>query len=131
MIVRYILAFVPMGVTYVLGVVLDQFNVYDMWYPTSPIMHALGGFVTALTLWILIRLSISEQRLMQAPPILVQCTLIGGVVLVGIAWEWYEFILDILYHSGHILGVGDTLIDLTMDACGAFVYSSMLIKKNG
>lgn len=119
---KWILLLIPMAGTYALGVGLDIVGAYEVWYPTSPIMHALGGFVTAWTVWHALKLALPTRALPKHPLIRTLCVL-GGVLLIGVLWEWYELILDILYDTGHIPGVGDTLIDLLMDSVGALVYS--------
>lgn len=128
MIVRLFLAGIPMIVTYIIGVSLTGINAYELWYPTSPIMHTLGGFVTAWTIWTIIRLCIAKKHIVRAHTLFIQLAVIGGVLMVGVAWEWYEYILDVAFDTNHILGVGDTLIDLTMDTFGAIIYSIAILR---
>lgn len=112
----------PMLLTYILGNALDWVGAYDAWYGVSPIMHALGGFVTAWTIWQLVRI-FAYKSSKKLPAWSIHLLLLGGVLVVGIVWEWYEFVLELVFDADHILGIGDTLIDLTMDGVGALVYS--------
>lgn len=119
---RLLLLFIPMFVVYLLGVVLDHFEIYELWYGVSPIMHALGGFVTAWTVWQFIRI-LARKSVKNLPEWAIHLLLLGVVLTIGIAWEWYEFGLEVWFGADIILGIGDTLIDLTMDGVGALVYS--------
>jgi hypothetical protein len=111
----------PMLVVYVLGVVFARAGIFDLWYGVSPIMHALGGFVTAWTMWMLIWYKRVGQ--LQYPRYVRVSTTIGVVLIIGIVWEWHELVLELWTGTNHILGVTDTLLDLTMDGVGALVYS--------
>lgn len=114
---------VPMLVVYLLGVLLAKHGVFELWYGVSPIMHALGGFVTAWTLWMLIRLNGQWQLAAAYPRYIRVCASLGVVLSIGIVWEWHELVLELWTGTNHILGVTDTLIDLTMDGIGVLVYS--------
>lgn len=119
---QLLLLLIPMLLTYLLGIGLDQFGIYELWYGVSPIMHAIGGFVTAWTVWQFVRI-FARKGVRKLPVWTVHLMLLGAVLTIGIAWEWYEFLLEIWFGADHILGIGDTLIDLTMDGVGALVYS--------
>jgi len=60
---------------------------------------------------------------------------LGFVMLVGVAWEWFEYILDAVFFTERFglrqqLGLADTLGDLVADTVGAlFVAISMLVRE--
>ncbi len=122
-VISLILIGLPMLVVYVLGVLLARYGVFSLWYGVSPLMHALGGFVTAWTMWMIIRYAGEWPRVSAYPRYMRVCATLGGVLVIGIVWEWHELALELWTGTNHILGVTDTLMDLTMDGVGAVVYS--------
>jgi hypothetical protein len=124
---RYFLYLIPLFITYTIGVLLSDLGIYELWYAVSPVMHSIGGFVTAWTVWMFAKPHISKKKLKHIPKFLIGALLVASTLIVGIGWEWHELILDLLYHQENILGVSDTLIDLTMDGLGAVVYSFSLL----
>ena len=128
MIFRYLLALLPMIITYIIGISLTYIDAYEAWYGVSPIMHSIGGFVTAWTAWMIWNMHVSKDELGKLPWYVVVFVLSGIVLMIGVLWEWHELALDLIYGTSHILGIGDTLIDLTMDTFGAFVYSIFLAR---
>lgn len=128
MVLKYILVLIPMLITYLVGIWLTEVGAYEAWYTVSPIMHGIGGFVTAWTAWMIWNLHVPKKELQKFPRYVFIMILVGVVLFVGISWEWYEYILDVLYDTSHILGVGDTLLDLTMDTVGALVYSLFVLR---
>lgn len=123
MVLVYLSIGLPMLCTYLLSSLFVHVGVYDLWYGVSPIMHAFGGFITAWTLYMLMRLHSSRLSLVVIPVWARSAVLLSGVLMIGVVWEWYELILELRTGVNHILGVGDTLLDLTMDGVGALVYS--------
>ncbi len=45
--------------------------------------------------------------------------LVGSAACIGVAWEWYEFIHDFVYHTHFQLSQFDTMKDLFDDLFGA------------
>lgn len=128
MILTHILVLVPMAITYMIGVGLDDLGAYSAWYGTSPVMHSIGGFVTAWTVWAYTKLHVKKTVLKKVPQFARIGYLVGATLIVGVLWEWHEYTLDVLYMAGHIPSIGDLLLDLTMDAFGAVVYSVALFR---
>lgn len=114
---------IPMLLVYLLSQVFVRYDIFQLWYGVSPLMHALGGFVTAWTVWMLLRYTKIIKKPSKLPRFVRICVTIGIVLLIGILWEWYEFVLEVMTGANHILGVADTLVDLSMDTVGAIVYS--------
>jgi uncharacterized membrane protein AbrB (regulator of aidB expression) len=93
-------------------------------------MHFSGGFAIAmlgLATWNATIQKITFQKSLK--PIWQQAVylvgILGIVALVGVAWEWYEYIFDSLmvqYRSDYYpaqMGLGDTMADLALDLLGA------------
>ncbi len=115
-----------------------KFDLYDRmdWFDIP--MHFFGGYVIALLGlavfgWILLYLDIKPRRLASdqfqgqilARFLLEALLIIGFVMIIGVAWEWYEFIFDQLritfsLHSAPAqMGLPDTMDDLLNDFLGA------------
>ncbi|MBI2514787.1 hypothetical protein HYV91_01175 [Candidatus Wolfebacteria bacterium] len=125
---------------FVIGLLLLIFFVHlfatiNFWYWTfrwfDIPMHFLGGFWVAMVFFWLIypRFQITNYQL----PITI-ILLLAFVALVGVLWEFFEFIFDLLFsRAGYtgisrILGYGvkdlyiDTLKDLFMDLLGGLGF---------
>jgi hypothetical protein len=112
---------------HVLAIVSGWYE-YNPWFDVP--MHFSGGFVIAalgLALWQLAVQKITFQKsTLPVWRILTQLIIVlGFVALVGIAWEWYEFIFDSFTQtvSNTVqpaqMGLGDTMADLFLDLLGA------------
>lgn len=83
------------------------------------VMHFLGGFWLAMVFIFLI--SKFEIKL----PIFFNFIFgISFAALIGILWEFYEFLCDIFLKKGQILqlGAADTISDLFFDILGAMIF---------
>ena len=97
------------------------------WYYSYPLMdipmHIAGGIFVGLLFFYLF--AIRHDTLPNAPPLALAISAVGFVMLVGVLWEMYEFILDVYVHqtqtlfgaSGYLLF--DTLKDLLDDLVGS------------
>jgi len=94
------------------------------WYDIM--MHFLGGiFVALLLVWFVFYsryLHVIKKTWKNV--ILVA---LFGTLLVGIGWEVFEYLLDIIPEEGYR---EDTTIDLIMDLLGALVVTPFLYTKN-
>jgi uncharacterized membrane protein YjdF len=50
-------------------------------------------------------------------------------MIAGVAWELYEQLSDVLFHSGRVQGGWDTVHDLVCDACGGIVAVTVLRRR--
>ena len=85
---------------------------YAIWYFDMP-MHFLGGVWAAMVLlWLLPSKNLTPKLVFQV---------VLGVILIGTAWEVFEFMLDksIVHNSFNLL---DTLSDFCFDLAGALAY---------
>src|SRR3989338_7627615 len=85
----------------------------ELWFSMS--MHTLGGFVTAWSAANVYGLVKEKYRLSIKPFFLFVFFLIGTTAIVGILWEVYEFISDVIAPFAVRLTLADTLLDLLMD----------------
>ena len=58
----------------------------------------------------------------------------GAVMIVGVAWEWGEYVMDAFFSPKRFafrlqLGLGDTMGDLLSDFCGGLVLAVCMIYK--
>lgn len=101
------------------------FNLYEIWLFFDIPMHTAGGFVMGL-----LGLAIHHQMVSKAHnldhPLHHFLFVIGFVMLVGVAWEFYEFIFDetIAAWQGWgraQLSLQDTMGDFYFDAVGGLL----------
>lgn len=95
-------------------------------------MHFLGGYVIALLAlatwgWIRARVDIrqkSSPRAAHARLLLEGIFVLGFVMMIGVGWEWYEFIFDqfatVMVEKIGVaqMGLPDTMDDLLNDTLG-------------
>lgn len=120
-----ILAIVILAILQILGAEW----LYDKWQWFDIVMHFLGGVVAgviALALWdtYVKSFTLTTKRPFVRWAFFCLCVLSFGA-LVGVGWEWFEFIFS---HATDIPGawgfgqpgLGDTMADLFCDILGAF-----------
>lgn len=95
---------------------------------TSPLMHTLGGLVTAFTIHELLTIYGKTLKVRIEPVGLYMVFLVALTVCVGVGWEIYEYLHDLLFVSSWQPGVGDTLLDLVMDTFGAILFCLFFLK---
>jgi hypothetical protein len=103
---------------YLLGLV---FGVYDRYPPLDIPTHFFGG--VAITYFFRCAIRHSQALFGEIPfPIQVMfaftCT---GTVIIF--WEFYENILDFLFHAHNVLGLADTIKDMAVGLLGALVLT--------
>lgn len=97
------------------------------------VMHFLGGFwVGAIAVWLF---NLPGKMIASPPAVFVILLVLGAVSLIGILWEFSEFIFDQFSFFGHnprLLqqqGVADTMSDLFFDLFGGLFAGIIFIKK--
>jgi hypothetical protein len=98
------------------------FPAFELFFWMSPLMHTLGGLVTAFTLHQLYLVYGSQYRIRIEPLWVYMTLLVALVVCVGVIWEIYEYLQDIVLGTVTQLGIGDALLDLVMDTVGAALF---------
>ena len=104
--------------------VLNEFAVerylywHFWWYDIM--MHFLGGVVIGgMAVWMHLRFVRS------APLRSIVLTVLASILLIGIGWEMFEYIIDPTYAQQANI-VGDTILDLIMDTIGALVAAAII-----
>ncbi|MFA5945446.1 MAG: hypothetical protein WC802_00850 [Patescibacteria group bacterium] len=102
-------------------------GVYGVWPYFDIPMHFLGGAsiaVMGLVAWDM-GLGYGKRSLSSIPFLVKTVAVIGFVAIVGIVWEWYEFIHDFARAFTQVVftpaqpSIGDTMKDLFFDLFGA------------
>ncbi len=105
-------------------------NIYEWYFPQLDIpMHILGGASVAWAAWALVYYARSVKKLPRLPFWFGALCAVGITAIVGVVWEFYEFIHDVLTGSLFQLGTADTMKDLADDLLGAFILSLLVGKK--
>lgn len=106
-------------------------------------MHFAGGFAIGMLALALRDSLVGKLEFQTAVPPFWQAVvhlvgIVGAVAIVGIAWEWYEFIFDSWVTTMSLglrpaqMGLGDTMADLFLDLLGGatafFVFDNITSK---
>jgi len=120
---------------FVLQVILISFGFYNHFPFLDIPMHFLGGFSMGL-LGIYIHHAMTDKHHIKGHPDWYHILFVlGFVMLIGVAWEFHEYIIDntAVFWWGWKstqLSLSDTMGDLLMDAIGGvvafFVYKKFL-----
>ncbi len=129
----------PGAAVYFMNLAALKLGLYSAWPQIDIPFHVMGGMAIgylAVVAW-QTGLGYPRATLSSIPAPIVFLTLLGFVGLVGIAWEWHEFIIDAAARANHWSfipsqpGVGDTMADLFFDLSGGAVVilGHLLISK--
>ena len=109
----------PPVLVFILSSLTDA--LYDrVWWYDIP-MHLAGGAAVALGMHLALA-SLERRKLTpRLPPCLRLLFLVAAAALVGVAWELYEFLMDLYVHLGPVVqpSVADTMKDFANDLIGA------------
>lgn len=104
------------------------------WYD-APVHFAGGMGSGAIGLYIWLHSGIKMESGMLMKYVISLLFVLGVAALIGIAWEWHEYLLDV-YHDVFIRqeNVADTMQDFFMDLTGAaliyVIFGIRAIRKN-
>jgi hypothetical protein len=101
-------------------------HMYERWGPYDKVVHfssgaafAAGGYQALAFL--------KQRRVIAWDPFVRGVVAIAvSFVVVGIAWETYEYLSDVVFGSGRVHGWGDTIGDLVADSTGAILAVSFI-----
>lgn len=129
---QIIRAFYPPIIVFVIHTTLMMsINIYTIWPDFDIPMHFLGGFVMAITALRLLRLAEKEKWMQINKKIVSLLISVCFVALVVILWECAEWLSDHLLGSFMQEGLDDTMLDMVLGLCGAFVSGTLgIFKKN-
>lgn len=102
---------------------------YRFWW-WDMVLHAGSGFLLGVVGWIVLFLLLQTDRLPRAVgPGLVCIFGITFAVTLGVLWEIFEYVVDLLWPNVNMMsretGVHDTMHDLIVDTLGAIVVGLM------
>lgn len=105
---------------------------HNIWW-IDIVLHTLGGAWVA-TLFFLLKNTFAPQLPTTTPPWFYLVLACGVVMLVGVAWEWFEYAFDLLFAKENAawraqLGLPDTMGDLLADLVGGFIMSAYILSK--
>ncbi len=126
-------AFGAIGAVLVVHAFALGFDWYRAIYWFDIPMHYFGGFAIAILAfalwnWIMSHIEIQSRGKKSNPYatlVLQAVFVLGFVMIIGVAWEWYEFLCDqyatiIVREFGFAqMGISDTMDDLVNDTLGA------------
>ena len=102
------------------------------------LLHFLGGFLIAVfALWFLYYSPHTRNfSAKEWPSYIVFIGIIGFAALIGVGWEFFEFLYDFFISSRHSdlfriaqLSSADTISDLFFDLLGALIAMILLLRK--
>lgn len=115
-------------------IVSMSFYWYDHFLWLDILMHLIGGAWVGLFFVFLFQKHLSNLSNIQFLPFLVLG--LGFVALVGVLWEFYEYLSDVYIYKMHPLQLApnpknlpDTLADLVNDLIGGFLTISFFYFK--
>lgn len=101
---------------------------YEMWHWFDVPMHFSGGFAAgafAYALWnsAVDQITFKGWFAKHVRWWFVPLFMVAFVALIGVGWEWYEFLLDHFFASDFLRqpGLADTMMDLFLDVVGGTV----------
>lgn len=127
----------PAVILVLLGIlVLHVLSIWLLWYTRiwwiDIVLHVLGGAWIAL-LFFYVK-NIYAPRMSEVAPVpLYFMVVVGMVMFVGVAWEWFEYAFDFFFFYSERflfraqLGLTDTMGDLAADFIGGAVAALYII----
>lgn len=102
----------------VLELIASKLTLYYVWPWFDILMHTLGGMTVALAL-----IAAVEGYTNWMPRSLPAKAgfVAGGVIIVGLLWELFEYVLDLWLGVNLQPSIPDTIADLLFDTVGALV----------
>ena len=107
---------------------------WEGWHVAN-ILHFLGGIYALFFVRSLYNLTKKHHKTITAFPFEI-IIFVGGVLILGVLWEWYEFIFIYNYGASMMSRISistyiDTMYDLMLDLTGAVLAGVYLFVKNG
>lgn len=96
-------------------------------YHVDTLFHFAGGALAADACSVWLRARAPWWR--NVPLVARIVVMVGCSLIVGMAWEWYEFLSDLYLGTHHQLSLADTMKDLALDALGGMIYGIFFARK--
>ena len=105
-------------------------HMYEWYVPQLDIpMHIVGGASVAWAAWALMSYARTVKKLPKLPFWFSVFVAVGAAALVGVLWEHYEFLHDVILHTNQQLsqfGTADTMKDLADVLIGGLLLSVLI-----
>lgn len=122
----FIFLFILISLISFLNKLGGDFDLYWRFWWYDIVMHFLGGlWIGLITLWIYYLSGYFKKNKKDKPFVFLLSFL--SVLIVGISWEIFEYLFEIVFSSNYI---SDTALDLIMDILGGLVASIVLLVLN-
>lgn len=118
---RIVTASIPIVLVFLLNLFFAYSSI-DYTQELSTFMHVLGGFVVAWFFYSVYLYSSKRKLITIKPANLSFLFLIFFTISIGVVWEWYEFIYDIINKTSYQPSIADTMSDLLMDTIGSIIF---------
>ena len=110
---------------FVVNLLANRFYWYTTIFGFDKFMHTLGG---AFIIFIIASVYIKELRELRPWQIFVVLTL--GAFVVGLIWEYYEYLVQAFVKTVHLADIPDSIGDLIFDVLGGSIGSFFVILIN-
>ncbi len=100
----------------------------DYWW--DEIMHLAGGMAMAWMGYVALKKFYALGTLPKLPSWFLLLTLMGFVMIAGVAWEWYEYIRWMTFDPTMELTLADALKDLVMDTLGGVLLIACVVRSS-
>lgn len=122
---KFSTAIYSIGAVLVVHAILMMSEAYYLFKNIDIIMHLLGGFVIAM-LALAIFDTVLAKKSVSIPWWFKYLFVSGFVMLIGVAWEWHEFLIDVTLTKWYELprsqlSLADTMFDFFNDWFGATI----------
>jgi len=106
----------------IVGLMMDNATYFAWW--VANFFHTIGGFYAFIFTKAVFQYYKSRNKIV-FPSGLEFFILIGGAIILGVFWEWYELILDryelLVLGLPSVASYADNIGDLAFDALGALI----------
>lgn len=127
---KIIISFFYLVILYGLSWYADSLGLFGDFIWMSPAFHMSGGFLVAYFVLVLYKTFWSKGIAKIKPKNLLFIFIIAITTLVGVFWEFYEYLIDYFLAADYQITIGDTLMDLFMDIVGSILFCLLYFAKS-
>ena len=115
-----------MSVLFLFHIVATVFYFYNSIMYFDKWMHALGGIVAAFFVAMVLFEHMKELRYRR-----VVIIILLSVFIIGLAWEYYEYLIQFLIKGSRLADIPDSITDMMCDMLGGVIGTCfvLIIKK--
>ena len=126
---KIIISFFSLVILYGLSWYADRLELFDEFIWMSPVFHLSGGFLVAYFVLVLYK-TFRDKRATIEPKTLLFIFIIATTTLIGVFWEFYEYLIDHFLTTDYQTTIEDTLLDLFMDIAGSILFCLFYFAKS-